>query len=34
MRTLDREKLDVVNKTWSNPALWDWRGQSTLEFIV
>jgi len=26
MKTLDRQKLDVVNKTRSNPALRDWRG--------
>jgi hypothetical protein len=29
MKTLDRQKLDVVNLTRSNPALRDWRGQST-----
>ena len=29
MKTLDRQKLDVVNKTRSNPALRDWRGQFT-----
>jgi hypothetical protein len=27
MKTLDRQKLDVVNKTRSNPALRDWRSQ-------
>ncbi len=27
MKTLDRQKLDVVNQTRSNPALQDWRGQ-------
>ena len=32
MKTLDRQKLDVVNKTRSNPALRDWRGQFTPEF--
>ena len=34
MRILDRQKLDVVNKTRSNPALRDWRGQSTPEFVA
>ena len=33
MKTLDRQKLDVVNKTRSNPALRDWRGQFTPEFV-
>ena len=33
MKTLDRQKLDVVSKTRSNPALRDWRGQFTPEFI-
>lgn len=27
MKTLDRQKLDVVNQTRSNPAMRDWRGQ-------
>ena len=34
MKTLDRQKLDVVNKTRSNPALRDWRGQFTPEFVA
>ena len=34
MKTLDRQKLDVVNQTRSNPALRDWRGQFTPEFIL
>jgi hypothetical protein len=34
MKTLDRQKLDVVNKTRSNPALWDRRGQFTPEFVA
>jgi len=29
MKILDRQKLDVVHKTRSNPALRDWRGQFT-----
>lgn len=29
MKTLDRQKLDVTNKTRSNPALRNWRGQFT-----
>jgi len=33
MKTLDRQKLDVVNKTRSNPALQDWSGQFTPEFV-
>ena len=32
MKTLDRQRLDVVNQTRSNPALRDWRGQFTPEF--
>lgn len=32
MKTLDRQNLDVVNQTQSNPALLDWRGQFTPEF--
>ena len=31
MKTLDRQKLDVTNKTWSN--IFGWYGQFTLEFI-
>ena len=34
MKTLDRQKLDVVHKTRSNAALRDWRGQFTLEFVL
>ena len=30
---LDRQKLDVVNQTRSNPALRDWRDQFTPEFV-
>lgn len=30
MKTLDRQKLDVVNKTRSN--IFGWRGQFTPEF--
>jgi hypothetical protein len=33
IKTLDRQKLDVVNQTRSNPELRDWRGQFTLEFV-
>lgn len=33
MKTLDRQKLNVVNQTRSNPALRDWRGQFTPEFV-
>ena len=33
MKILDRQKLDVTNKTRSNPALRDWRGQFTPEFV-
>ena len=32
MKTLDRQKLDVVNKTRSN--IFGWRGQFTPEFVV
>ena len=32
MKTLDRQKLDVVNKTRSN--IFGWRGQFTLEFVA
>ncbi len=31
MKTLDRQKLDVVNKTRSN--IFGWRGQFTPEFV-
>lgn len=34
MKTLSRQKLDVVNKTLRDPALRDWRGQFTPEFIA
>lgn len=32
MKTLDRQKLDVVNQTQSN--IYGWRGQFTLEFFA
>ena len=32
VRTLDRQKLDVVNKTRSN--IFGWRGQFTPEFVA
>jgi hypothetical protein len=32
MKTLDRQKLDVVNQTRSN--LFGWRGQFTPEFVA
>lgn len=32
MKTLDRQKLDVTNKTRSN--IFGWRGQFTAEFIL
>jgi hypothetical protein len=32
MKTLDRQKLDVVNQTRSN--LFGWRGQFRLEFVA
>jgi hypothetical protein len=32
MKTLDRQKLDVVNQTRSN--LFGWRGQFTPEFFA
>lgn len=32
MKILDRQELDFVNKTRSNPALRDRRGQFTTEF--
>jgi hypothetical protein len=35
MKTLDRQKLDVVHKTRSNPeSVRGWRGQFTPEFIA
>jgi hypothetical protein len=34
MKPLDRQKLDVVNQTRSNPALRDGRGQVTPEFVA
>ena len=34
MKTLDRKKLDVTNKTCSNPASRDWRGHITPEFVL
>jgi len=34
MKTLDSQKLDVANKSRSNPALRDWRGQFTPELSV
>lgn len=34
MRTLDREKLDFVNKARSNPALRHWCGQFMSGFVV
>ena len=33
MKPLARQKLDVVNNKRSNPALRDWRGQFTPEFV-
>jgi hypothetical protein len=33
MKTLDRQELDVVNKTQSNSALRDWRGHFMPEFV-
>jgi hypothetical protein len=32
MKTLDRQKLDVANKTRSN--IFGWRGQFTPEFLL
>ena len=32
MKTLDRQKLDVTNKTRSN--IFGWRGQFTPEFVA
>jgi hypothetical protein len=34
MKTLDRQKLEVTNRTRSNPVLRDWCGQFTPEFAV
>jgi hypothetical protein len=34
MKPLDRQKLDVVNQTRSNPALRDWHSQFTPEFVA
>jgi hypothetical protein len=34
LKPLDRQKLDVVNQTRSNPALRAWRGQFTPEFVT
>ena len=34
MKTLDRQKLDVVHKTLNNLAFRDWRGQFTPEFAT
>ena len=35
MKTLDRQKLDVVNKTRNNPESFrGWRGQFTPEFVA
>jgi hypothetical protein len=35
MKTLARQKLDVVNQIRSNPEnYWAWRGQFTPEFVV
>ncbi len=34
MKTLAREKLDVVNTSRRNPALRDWRGPYTPEFVA
>jgi hypothetical protein len=34
MKTLDRQKLDVVHQTWSDPALRDWRGHFPPEFVA
>lgn len=33
MKSLDRQKLDVVNQTRSNPALRGWRGQFAPECV-
>jgi hypothetical protein len=34
MKTLNRQKLEVVNQTRSNPPMRDWRGQFTPEFTA
>jgi hypothetical protein len=34
MTALDRQKLDVVNQTRSNPALGERRGQFPPEFVA
>jgi len=34
MKTLDRQKLDVVHKTRSNPTSRHWRGQFTSGFVM
>ena len=34
MKSLNRQKPDVVNQTRSNPALRDWRGQFTPELVA
>jgi hypothetical protein len=34
MKPLARQKLDVVNQTRSKPALRDWHGQFTPEFVT
>jgi hypothetical protein len=33
MKPLDRQELEIVNQTRSNPALRDWRGQFTPELV-
>ena len=33
MKSLARQKLDVVNQTRSNPALREWRDELTPEFV-
>jgi hypothetical protein len=34
MNTLDRQQMNVTDKMRSNPALRDWRGQFTPEFVA
>jgi len=34
MKTLDRQKLDVVNQARCNPSLWDWHGRFTPEIVA
>jgi hypothetical protein len=34
MKPLEPQKLDVVNQTRNTPALRDWRGQFTPEFVT